>query len=512
MIVKQNRIIIAIIAAAAALPSAAEVDIDYSATLAAGVADGGLAPYHIATMEGGRFTSGGMTLLGLEAHHSMSDSTRWAWGAGVEVWGGYNRKASYGRYNGSTGQMTVNWQRPAALWLQQAYVSGRYRGMTLTIGQREQRPVTVGRNSSGDLTRSGNSRPLPGAGLRFRDFLDVPLTRGWVQALMELSFNCSTDASWIENHYVGRGGFVTTGYWLSYKSLYLRSKPSQLVVVTLGLQTNCQFGGTKTSYDLQGNVTGVEKMESDFKTFLKSVVPGGESGTTNPDKFCVGNHVGSVDVAVDWHIGQTGKTLRAYLQNPFEDGSSLGKMNGWDGLWGLEYRAGEHDAVSNIVVEYLDLTNQSGPMHWAPADNPGTQVPNQATGADDYYNNHAYNGYHTAGLSIGSPMVSSPLWNRDGYMQYRDNLLRGVHVAVEGELTREWRYRAVYSHRKAWGTPFVPRVTGVTADCFLLEATYVPRRMPRLAVRARLGIDRGTLAGNNVGGLVTATYSGDFSF
>ena len=97
------------------------------------------------------------------------------------------------------------------------------------------------------------------------------------------------------------------------------------------------------------------------------------------------------------------------MESPWEDGSGIGKLNGFDGLYGIEYSSGNKSIINGAVVEYLDFTNQSGPIHWAPNDFPGTTIKVQATGADDYYNNYAYNGYQYYGMSIGSPFIKSPL-------------------------------------------------------------------------------------------------------
>ena len=81
-------------------------------------------------------------------------------------------------------------------------------------------------------------------------------------------------------------------------------------------------------------------------------------------------------------------------------------MNGFDGLWGLEYRSDHSNKlITGAVIEYIDFTNQSGPIHWTPNDRPGTPITSHSSGADDYYNNYIYNGYQSRGLSIGSPFV-----------------------------------------------------------------------------------------------------------
>ena len=72
-------------------------------------------------------------------------------------------------------------------------------------------------------------------------------------------------------------------------------------------------------------------------------------------------------------------------------------MNGLDGWYGIEYKSGEQGIINGAVIEYVDLTNQSGPIHWAPNDH-DTPITTEAPGADDYYYNYAYKGYQYYGM------------------------------------------------------------------------------------------------------------------
>ena len=191
-------------------------------------------------------------------------------------------------------------------------------------------------------------------------------------------------------------------------------------------------------------------------------------------------------------------------------------MNGFDGLWGIEFRQNGSYLVSGAVIEYIDFTNQSGPIHWTPNDHPGTAITSHSSGADDYYNNYIYNGYQSRGMSIGSPFVKSPLYNRDGYMRYRDNVLRGFHAAIEGWFTNEWHYRLQASYRKAWGTPIIPRAGSVDDFSMALSVNYASYwlrgfKVDGLSVGATVAIDRGSLYGNNWGGRLVISYSGNFN-
>ncbi len=85
--------------------------------------------------------------------------------------------------------------------------------------------------------------------------------------------------------------------------------------------------------------------------------------------FYQGNSLGSWDFKARYAFSG-GSQLSAYFEWPWEDGSGIGKMNGWDGLWGLQYNFAKAGAVSKIVVEYFDFTNQSSTVHWAPSDDP----------------------------------------------------------------------------------------------------------------------------------------------
>ena len=87
------------------------------------------------------------------------------------------------------------------------------------------------------------------------------------------------------------------------------------------------------------------------------------------------------------------------------------------------------------------MTNQSGPLNWCPSDYNDPKLDIEATGADDYYNNYFYNGWAHYGLSNGTAMAKSLLYNTDGYMRYKHNRIRGVHLGASGYIAPEWKYK-----------------------------------------------------------------------
>lgn len=502
-----------------ALPCAADsIVVDYSVGLTLNAGGKDFAPYYIASNRRGTVTQQHSVLVSASLKHDMDTTRRLSWGAGAEVWGGWSSSVDYDRYDLESQAWTSNPQHPSRLWLQQVWVEGKYRGVFITVGQKDIDPGLVNRNlSSGDLVMSGNARAPFGARAGFVNYQNVPFTKGWLQVKGEYGFYRNVDSRWLEHHFNYYNSFITTHYWFNYKNIFFRTNPTKPLMLTIGAQASCQFAGTASYYN-RGEMSNQVKMKADFKAFWRTLFAG-SGGESQGDKVYVqGNHVGSWDVALDYRLAG-GDVLRGYYQSIWEDGSGIGKLNGFDGLWGIEWRSGRHGVVTGAVVEFLDLMNQSGPIHFAYKDitddeHPaGSDVKHKATGSDDYYNNYCYNGYQIRGMSIGTPMTRSPLYNTDGYLRFTDNRMRGFHLAVMGELGSQVSYRAMLSWRKSFGTPFVPRLQPLTCTSMMLEALYSPRWLPGLQFKAQLAHDHGTLyGGNNTGALLSITYNGIFSF
>ena len=435
-------------------------DLKYKLGFFANAGNSELAPYYISSNCGGTTTQQYSALVYAAAKlWNGSMHKRFSWGAGLEVWGGYASSAGYQRYAGN-GQFEVQKQHPARIWIQEAYLAANYRSIFAVAGQaRKASPIVNGKLSSGDLVWSNNARPPVGLRAGFIDFQNIPFTKGWVQIQGEFGYFRELDDKWLENHYNYYNHFITTGKWLHYKSLHLRTKPSQPVVFTIGAQSSCQFGGT-ADYYWDGQVERTVKMDADAKAFWRTFIAG-SGGNSAGDSFVEGNHLGTWDIALRYNL--------------------------------------------------------SDYQHLRPNDHPGTPIISHSSGADDYYNNYIYNGYQSRGMSIGSPFVKSPLYNQDGYMRYRDNVLRGFHAAMSGWLHEDWSYRLMGSYRKAWGTPLLPRVGSVDDFSMALSVYYYPYwlkgvKVEGLSLGATVAMDRGKLYGNNWGAQLGISYSGNFNF
>lgn len=511
MLKKSLLIAAALMALPATLAATDSIGVHYQAGLVLNAGSEQIAPHFITSQHRGIVTQQYSTLLQGKVNRDLELDKRLSWGAGAEVLAGYTSSADYQRYNVDLAAFEPQKQHPARVWLQQLYVTGKHRGVFLTVGKKHHgSPLVDEWLSSGDLVMSGNA-PLPaGARAGFVDFQNVPFTRGWLQICGEVGYYRSDDSKWLEHHHNNYNNFITTGYWINYKYLHLRSNPNKPFMVTLGMQAACQFGGTQHRY-----AGGVEvetiKMQANAKAFFKALIPG-SGGNASGDHYYEGNHLGSWDLRLDYRFNN-GMRLAAYHQHPWEDGSGIGFKNGFDGLWGLEFHSNA-PGLETVVVEYLDLTNHSGPLHFNRHDYTddsrpdGSPVTGQATGADDYYNNYAYSGYHNRGLALGSPMVLSPLYHQDGYMRFLHNVMRGVHVAAAGHLAPQWAYCVKASWRKSWGNIFMPLPKAVSGTSWMGAVAYDPT--PHWHTSLTLAVDRGDLPGKNFGALFTIAYRGAF--
>lgn len=468
-------------------------------TIMAGGGKGHFAPYYIASNNHGILTQANNILASVGAFRSMNPTKRFSYEWGLEVYGGYSSSVNYMKYSGD-GWTDVS-RHPARFWLQQAYGSLRYRSLFLTAGMKNAESALLNnRLSSGDLVEGPNARPIPQIRVGFIDFQPIPFTNGWVEIQGEISYGKTTDKNWIKDHYNYYNDHICTGSWYTYKRCYLRSKSSQPLSVTVGMQTAGFFGGTTETYD-KGVLTSTIHNKSGIKEFFKMFIP-----TEGDEAYYLGSTLGSWDINLRYRLPQ-GHIIKAYMHKPWETGSGIGFCNGFDGLWGIEYKAPEPGIISGAVIEYLDFTNQSGSIHFDP-DDINTPIAIHTNGGDDYYNNYNYNAYANYGMSLGTPFLRSPIYNTDGYMGYVDNCVRGFHAAITGDINSRLSYRLLGGYRKGWGAIRQPRTVAVHDTSMMLEAAYIPPFANNaLKTNIALAFDRGTMYGNTFGVLVSIIYS-----
>ncbi|MCM1450041.1 MAG: capsule assembly Wzi family protein [Clostridiales bacterium] len=491
----------------AALIAEAQYPMSLDLSIMGGGGKGEFAPYYIASNNHGKITQSSNMLLDLGVSGGQKLTDRWSYQWGLELVGGYSSGTVYSRYIAALGEWTGNRQHPSRAWVQQLYGRVDYRSLFLQAGVWESKSALLNnRLSSGDFVEGANARPVPQVRAGFDDFQPIPFTNGWVEIQGEISYGKMSDNGWIENHANLWNDHTCIGSLYTYKRCYFRSKSSMPLALTVGMQTAGFFGGTTTVYE-KGEVITVMKHKAGVKEFFKMFFP-----TGGDEDYYLGSALGAWDVMFTYRLPNDRGTVKAYMQKPWETGSGIGFLNGFDGLWGIEYRSPSRSIVDGVVVEYIDFTNQSGPIHYDPADRPGINFPYHTDGGDDYYNNYAYNAYANYGMSLGTPFLKSPLYNRDGFMAYVDNVVRGFHVGIEGSVGERLTYRVLGGYRKGWGAIRIPRINAVHDTSVMVEAAYKPALCnDAMTVTARVGIDRGTMYGNTLGALVTVKYHTDFN-
>ncbi len=348
-------------------------------------------------------------------------------------------------------------------YLQQCYANLTWKSFFLEAGARErQQVVRDNLLSTGSFVKGTNAKPIPQVHFGTNGFWTVPYTKNWLQINFDFGYGKFLDNNYHEKQFnEGNNARYAKGAYYHQKHLYFRSNPEKLIFVTIGIEHAVQFGGTMYMYK-NGEIVA-KKKPANLKAFWRAILPTGDSKYFENDAmedWVYGNHVGVMTYQIGWNINKNHQ-LQAYLDNPFEDGSGIRKGNGWDGLWGLQYKnkTPGRQYVRGAVFEYFQTTNQSGPIHWDGGDYPEpirSQIKDKVTGVDEYYNHSFYDGYAYYGMTPGNALIASPIYNKDGYLLYRDNRVKAWHLGVNGEITDHLSYLVKGSYREGWGTYYVP--------------------------------------------------------
>lgn len=387
-------------------------------------------------------------------------------------------------------------------YLQQLFVNLQWKNFFLEVGSREQQQVVRDNLlSSGSFVKGTNAKPIPQVHVGTNGFWDVPFTRQWVQINFDFGYGKFMDNNYHQDKFYQEGNRnerYTTGAYYHQKHLYIRSNPTKRFFVMVGIEHAVQFGGTQ--YQYQNGILVSKQKPANLKAFWRAILPTGDNSyfeNESLEDWVYGNHIGVMTYQIGWNISRNHQ-LQAYLDNPFEDGSGVRKGNGWDGLWGLQYnnKTPGRQYVRGAVFEYFQTTNQSGPLHWDKGDYPEpvrSQISTTVTGADEYYNHMFYDGYAHYGMTPGNALILSPIYNKDGYLQYRDNRVKAWHLGVNGEITDRISYLVKGSYREGWGTYGNPLPVKHHSFDAMLQGTY---HVGPWQLSAAYAFDKGNIYGD----------------
>ena len=394
-------------------------------------------------------------------------------------------------------------------YLQQCYANLSYQNFYVEAGAHEDKQVI--RNellSNGSFVKGTNAKPFAQLRIGTKEFWTVPFTKEWIQIHFDGGYGRYLDGDYREEAFY-HGNSISgkkindkyaTGIYMHQKHLYIRTNPNKRFFAMAGMEHMVQFGGTAYKYNKEGVLVKKNK-PTDLKACFDVFLPFGDSNYAEHDAmedWIFGNHVGMMTVQFGWNINKD-HLLQAYVDNPFEDGSGIRKGNGWDGLWGLEYtnKTSGVQYVRGAVIEYFQTTNQSGPLHWDSRDYPqlkNSAIDDYVTGNDEYYNHTCYGSYTHYGMTPGNALITSPIYNKDGYTAFRDNRVKAWHAGVNGEITEHLGYLVKGSYREGWGTYNKPLATKHHSFDAMVQGIYSAGPWQ---FSASYAFDKGNIYGDN---------------
>ena len=442
----------------------AQDTIAYGAMLTAVTSTGDYAPFWLQTNRNGAISyrphSGNLSAyIGKEA---TRPNRWWDYDFGLELIGQLHTK-------GGTG------------FLQQCYGHVRLYVFDITAGIK---PETFGNQdselSSGGFLFSQNAHPIPRITVGIDRWTAFPFTYGYLEVKGGITHGWFADNVYVKNSY------------LHHKFVGVRLGGRLPVNVSYEFQHAAQWGGASPVYGALG---------SSFKDWC-NVFLARSGGTMANDQLNVyGNHIGSQNLGLD--IKWKEWKISAYWQNLFEDGPikvMWNAMNASDGVWGVAVSQKRWPFIGKICYEFVQTTDQSGPFH----DRDGLVF----GGKDSYFQNGVYrNGWNYFSRTIGTPFITSPLYNADGTIYTLNNRVMAHYFAVKGDIYG-FRYRAIASYAKNYGCYGDGDATFSTNTALLLEVAKLVPQAWGLEFSLSLAADFGTQFGNDFGVMVSVAKRG----
>ena len=379
--------------------------------------------------------------------------------------------------------------------IQQLYGAVSYRNIYFFIGAKERYNSMLDKNlSMGDMTYSTNARPIPKINFSFPNYTTVPYTKEYLQFKADFALGKS-----FENDYIRRTKTSNASYavdiLLHHKSLFLKwEDPSGNFPLygIFGLEHAAQWGGW-TSYGDFGN------NPASFKDLIRIILcESGDSTALQGEQINIlGNHLGTYNFKIAYKDKKFQAAL--YKQHYYEDNSGLELANWRDGIWGGEFNFFNQPFLQKIVLEYLQTTNQSGPLHFLFYD---TELyPNSRGGGSDNYYNHGiyYSGWSYFGRGIGNALLTSPEYNDDNALSFKNNRVKSIHLGLKGKITSEFSYRMIFTGSYNWGTMHLPYLKRKENFSSLIECVHMPEKFEGWQITLQGSFDKGDMYGDNFG-------------
>lgn len=392
----------------------------------------------------------------------------------------------------------------AKIVIPEAYYKLYYKKFALTAGRKRQVHGFVDSTlSSGSITWSGNSLPLPEIQLSVPEYTKV--------LFPFLSFKGHFSHAWFGNQ------TSVKGYYLHQKSLYGRiGRPNSKIKLYGGVLHHAQWGGIPkygipdwdTRYVNGKFPTGWYVYRNILLPFSNPSNDSLVNPNTSPYDYenRYGNHLGQIDMGGELTLKKA--RMLFYKQIIFETGQTFSSLtNIDDGLYGISITSlNPESKVNKLVLEFVHTTNQglyrSGLLRLI-----GFEGKHYGRNQNFYFNHgQYYEGWSYNGLTIGSPfLIPNPdirYENKDnGLIQLyaNNNNIKAGYIGMTNKLNTI-RLESRLSLSRNFGTGNNP----LKADQFSF-ATKAAIPAPKLKgiINVGVGIEQGDLIYDNYGAFVS---------
>ena len=376
-------------------------------------------------------------------------------------------------YGFKTDFLVQTYQNKTNTYFHEYYAKARFLVFDLIVGAREDH---LGNQDStlscGGFLFSENARPMPKIVIGIEHFTTVPYTLGLLEIKGALIHGWFTD------------NIVDQNVLLHHKYVYLKLGGKLPVHIQYGLDHVAQWGGY---------IPGWGQQPTGFQDYIDIFF--GRSGGSNANRSdqlnALGNHIISQSMKVDAEISDF--KISGYWQNLSEDGPIRmiwNTMNLPDGLWGVSIRNKNFPFIKGILYEYLNTTDQSGPYH----DKDGLIY----GGADNYFNGEYNFGWSYFSRTIGTPFITSPVYNKNGAVSILNNRVQVHHFGIEGDICG-FQYRGLASFSKNYGTYNGPYANVLKSTSVLFQLNKQFPKLANVDFGCSVAADFGTMYGNSVG-------------
>ena len=171
-------------------------------------------------------------------------------------------------------------------------------------------------------------------------------------------------------------------------------------------------------------------------------------------------------------------------------------------MGGILEKTGKLPIVNALLYEYLNTTDQSGPFH----DRDGIVY----GGNDDYYIGQYPAGWSYYGRTMGTTLITSPLYNKDGKTSTTNNRVHAHHIGIEGGISGfNYRFLATFSENYGYNAIYLSPSIMKKYSSIMVDINKKFVKLWNTELGCALAYDNGVLLGNSYGLKLSIRKSGD---